>query len=174
MLAQAGFCFEVLAADIDEAQRAGEAAETYVARLALEKAVAVAALRPGAVVVGADTTVVVDRDVLGKPRDHAEAASMLRRLSGRQHEVLTGLAVVSAAGRLTHVERTCVTFGEVGETELATYVASGEAMDKAGAYGIQGYAARWIPRIEGDYFNVVGLPIAALMRMLREFEGGPR
>jgi len=168
LLAQAGFVFEVLAADIDETQRVGETPVEYVRRLALEKAQAVAALVGDAVVIGADTTVVLDGEVLGKPVDVADAGRMLRRLSGRTHQVHTGIAVGRGEVWRPHVETTDVTFRAIKEEELAVYLASGDALDKAGAYGIQGYAARWIPRIEGDYFNVVGLPVAALVRLLAD------
>ncbi|MBB5065135.1 nucleoside triphosphate pyrophosphatase [Granulicella mallensis] len=166
LLAQAGFTFEVRAADIDESRHAGELPKDYVRRLALEKAQAIAARNPGAVVLGADTTVVLEGEVLNKPADRADAERMLRLLSGRTHQVHTGLAVVGALGHQSHVETTDVVFRVIAEDELAAYLASGDPMDKAGAYGIQGYAARWIPRIEGDYFNVVGLPLAAVVRLL--------
>jgi septum formation protein len=169
LLAQAGFTFEVCAADIDESRRAGEPPMDYVRRLALEKAQAIAARNPGAVVLGADTTVVLEGEVLNKPADRADAERMLRLLSGRTHQVHTGLAVVrdlEHQSHPSHVETTDVVFRAIGEEELAAYLASGDPMDKAGAYGIQGYAARWIPRIEGDYFNVVGLPLAAVVRLL--------
>jgi len=168
LLAQAGFVFEVVAADIDETRRVGEAAVDYVQRLALEKAEVVVARFPDAMVIGADTTVVLDGEVMNKPVDAADAERMLRWLSGRTHQVYTGLAVVRGGVKVSGVERTDVVFREIEEEELAVYLASGDAMDKAGAYGIQGYAARWIPRIEGDYFNVVGLPLAAVVGMLGE------
>jgi len=168
LLTQAGFVFTVLPADIDESRLAGEAPADYVRRLALEKAQAIHKRHPQATVLGADTTVVCDGEILGKPADRGEAEQMLRRLSHRAHEVHTGLAVVETAGERAHVETTRVFFGAVGEAELAHYLSTGDSLDKAGAYGIQGYAARWIPRIEGDYFNVMGLPIAALVRLLGE------
>ena len=168
LLAKAGFTFEVRAADIDESLHAGEQPKDYVQRLALEKAQAIAALNPEAVVLGADTTVVLGGEVLGKPADHADAERMLRLLSGRTHQVYTGIAVVKGAEHRIHVETTDVVFRDLTDEELTTYLASGDAMDKAGAYGIQGYAARWIPRIEGDYFNVVGLPLSAVVQLLGE------
>jgi len=177
LLAQAGYVFEVEAADVDESLLAGEAADVYVKRLAEEKARAVlgrtqvSEARPGApglVVLGADTTVVSDGEILAKPEDAADALRMLRMLSGRTHEVLTGVAVASRAGVVSAVETTLVTFSEIPEAELAKYCATREPMDKAGAYGIQGYAARWIPRIEGDYFNVMGLPIARVVGLIEE------
>jgi septum formation protein len=166
LLTQAGFAFEVLAADIDESRRAGEAPADYVQRLALEKAQAIHALHPDAVVLGADTTVVLDGDVLNKPVDLADAEHMLRSLAGREHQVHTGIAVVLDGGERQHVETTTVFFSSVKEADLSHYLASGDSLDKAGAYGIQGYAARWITRIEGDYFNVMGLPIAATVKLL--------
>ena len=121
---------------------------------------------PGLIVLGADTTVVCDGEILAKPEDADDAKRMLRRLSGRVHEVLTGVAVATRAGVVSGVETTEVTFSEIPEAELDLYCATAEPMDKAGAYGIQGYAARWIPRIDGDYFNVMGLPIARVVRMI--------
>lgn len=176
LLAQAGYVFEVQAADVDESVRAGEAAGDYVKRLAEEKAVAVSGrtqvseASPGSpellVVLGADTTVVCDGEILAKPDDAEHAKEMLRKLSGRTHEVLTGVAVATRAGVVSAVETTSVTFSEIPEVELDKYCATHEPLDKAGAYGIQGYAARWIPRIDGDYFNVMGLPIARVVGMI--------
>jgi len=120
------------------------------------------------VVLGADTSVVLDDEVLGKPADAADAARMLRRLSGRTHQVLTGVAAVTRVGTVSGVETTEVTFSEIPEAELAAYCATDEPLDKAGAYGIQGYAARWIPRIDGDYFNVMGLPIARTAKLIED------
>lgn len=166
LLTQAGLVFDVEPADIDESRRPDEAASTYVQRLALEKAEAIHARFPKATVLGADTTVVLDNEIFNKPADTADAARMLRLLSGRTHQVYTGVAVVTPAAQRVHVETTHVTFSEIDPADLARYLASGEPLGKAGAYGIQGFAARWIPRIEGDYSNVVGLPIAATMRLL--------
>ena len=170
LLAQAGFAFQVEAADVHESRRDGEDAANYVLRLAEEKAQAVFARHcadsPGGppIVLGADTCVVCDvegrEEILGKPIDGADAKRMLRLLSNRTHRVLTGLAVRTHRGMKSHVESTEVTFSRIPETELALYCATPEPLDKAGAYGIQGYAARWIPRIDGCYFNVMGLPIA--------------
>lgn len=168
LLTQAGLQFEVHPAHIDETRRKAEHAMAYVQRLALEKAQAVHALYPDAVVLGADTTVALDDEALEKPTDRADAERMLRMLSGRTHQVHTGIALVGGQHERVHVETTGVTFSEISEADLAAYLASSDPMDKAGAYGIQGFAARWIPRIEGDYFNVVGLPIAAVVRLLRE------
>jgi len=166
LLTQAGFLFDVLPADIDETRVLDEDPTTYVARLALEKAKAVHALHPQAVVLGADTTVVLDAEILGKPADLFEAERMLRALSGKVHQVYTGVAVVTNDAVMQHVEMTNVSFSAIPEPELSRYLSTGDSLDKAGAYGIQGYAARWIPRIEGDFFNVVGLPIAATVQLL--------
>lgn len=181
LLAQAGFEFTVRAADVDESVRAGEDPVSYVTRLAREKAQAVFEVEgqetrdkgreDDVVVLGADTTVVLDGEILGKPKDAADAARMLRALGGRTHRVITGVAVVSAERVEVAAEITAVRFAEIGDAEIAVYVASGEPMDKAGAYGIQGRAARWIPRIEGCYFNVVGLPLALVSAMLEEHCG---
>jgi septum formation protein len=121
------------------------------------------------IVLGADTTVVVDMHILGKPEDAADAARMLRLLSGRTHRVITGVALVSAARTEVAAEVTAVKFLALSDEEIAAYIATGEPMDKAGAYAIQGRAARWIPRIEGDYFNVVGLPLALVSTLLENF-----
>ena len=166
LLAQAGYTFEVHAAHIDETRGTNEDPAAYVARLALEKAQAIHAQHPDAIVLGADTTVVLNGEVLNKPNDLKEAERMLRSLSGQIHQVHTGIAVVSSSAQRTHVETTNVIFAPIPEEELTAYLATGDSLDKAGAYGIQGYAARWIPRIEGDYFNVMGLPVAATVRLL--------
>ena len=172
-----GFAFEVRPADVDESVRAGEEPTEYVKRLAREKALAVLATAPaGAVVLGADTTVVVDGESLGKPVDSIEARQMLERLSGRRHQVTTGVCVArrNADGlAVTKVEAevTEVEFATMSAEEIAGYVASGEPMDKAGAYAIQGGASRWVLRIEGCYFNVVGLPVARVCAMLAQSEG---
>jgi len=185
LLAQAGFSFTVESADVDESPRASEEPAAYVLRLAVEKAQAIFArhLKPthddetvmnGApksssgplIVLGADTTVVCDGQIMAKPDDAADAARMLRRLSGRTHQVLTGVAAVTRAGVFSGVETTEVTFSAIPEADLAAYCATAEPLDKAGAYGIQGYAARWIPRINGDYFNVMGLPIARTAKLI--------
>lgn len=168
LLAQVGLTFDVIPAHIDETHRAPEDPPAYVQRLALEKAQRIHALHPGSFVLGADTTVEIDGHALEKPTDRADAERMLRALSGRIHHVHTGLALLSPHDRRTHLETTSVLFNEIDEAELQQYLDSGEPYDKAGAYGIQGYAARWIPRIDGDYFNVMGLPLAATMRLLKE------
>lgn len=181
LLRTAGFVFETLAVDVDEREHVGESAADYVRRLAEEKSAAALALVSGdgppatggnTIVVGADTTVVVDGAILGKPADEREAAAMLRRLSGRRHEVMTGVSMRSAARRYAIVETTAVHFVELSNEDIAWYVKSGEGRDKAGGYAIQGLASRFIPRIEGSYSNVVGLPVAAVHELLREFGAG--
>jgi len=174
LLRNAGISFTVQPADVDEKPLVGESARECAERLAREKALAVARARPEDLVLGADTVVVVDETILGKPVDAADAARMLRLLSGRVHQVITGLCFIepAAAGEMrvarTASETTLVTMSDICEDEIRAYVATGEPMDKAGAYAIQGMASRWIPRIEGDYSNVVGLPVALVSRMLRE------
>lgn len=168
LLRNAGFIFEVHPADVPEDPLPGETAKTCAERLAREKALVVSRQRPNDLVLGADTVVVVDGQLLGKPSDAADTARMLRMISGREHEVITGVCLVAHGKTTVASETTIVTFGELTEQEIADYVASGEPMDKAGAYAIQGIASRWIPRIEGDYFNVVGLPVALVWRMLRQ------
>src|SRR5580698_1219586 len=175
LLTQAGLTFTVESADINEEPLANEAAAAYVQRLAEEKAQAVWNLHKAddhqddpLIVLGADTCVVCDGHILGKPVDPADARRMLQLLSGRTHAVLTGIAAVTRNGTVSDLEITQVTFNCIKDAEIAQYVSSGEPMDKAGAYAIQGYAARWIPRIEGCYFNVVGLPIARTITLLQE------
>jgi len=168
LLTQIGLHFEVIPAHIDETPRAAEDPATYVQRLALEKAHALQKLYPHAIILGADTTVVLDGVALNKPASRADAERMLRSLSGRTHQVQTGLALLSPTTRRTHLETTAVTFAPIAEADLEHYLNTPDPYDKAGAYGIQGYAARWIPRIEGDYFNVMGLPLAATIHLLRE------
>jgi septum formation protein len=171
---QAGFEFRVHAAHIDETLRACEEPIAYVTRLAREKAEAVydalsnelSAVEPGIVVLGADTTVVLDAHILGKPEDAEDAKRMLRLLSGRTHRVITGVSVMGASGAQTAAEVTAVQFLSLSDAEIDAYVATGEPNDKAGAYAIQGRAARWIPRIDGCYFNVVGLPISLVSTLL--------
>ena len=173
LLTQAGFAFEVRPANIAEDLLAGEDPVSYVTRLAREKAEHIyRQLAPhsgaGLVVLGADTTVTLDEHILGKPEDAADARRMLQLLAGRAHQVATGIAVVSAAGSQATAEVTRVWFDPLTEQDMVSYIASGEPMDKAGAYAIQGRAACWIPRIAGCYFNVVGLPIARASALLRE------
>ena len=172
LLTQAGYIFDIEAADIDETPRANEPPSAYVERLAAEKAKAIlerhAEFHGRLVVLGADTTVVCDGEILGKPTDAEDAKRMLRRLSGRTHQVLTGIAAATRQGVVSAVESTEVVFSNIREAELERYCATREPLDKAGAYGIQGYAARWIPRIDGDYFNVMDLPIARVVGLLRD------
>ena len=162
-----GIPFQVHAANIDENQIMGEAPTAYALRLAREKAQAVATHYPQSYVLGADTIVVVDGEVLGKPRDREDAVRMLRLLSGRDHEVTTAVSLV-APGTLaqTRASTTKVYFREIAEEEIEEYVAGGEPMDKAGAYAIQGGASRWADRIEGEFSNVVGLPLSLVTDML--------
>jgi septum formation protein len=168
LLAQAGFTFTVTPASIPEDPQPGENPISYVTRLAREKAEAVfARLQSEIVVLGADTTVVTPNgEILGKPADATDAARMLRLLSGATHQVITGVAVVSSRGVENAAEVTHVTMLTLSDEEIAAYIATGEPVDKAGAYAIQGRAARWIPRIHGCYFNVVGLPLALVSGML--------
>ena len=165
LLRAAGYEFEIIVADVDERARDGETPDIYVRRLAAEKSAAVQAA--DMIILGADTTVVVDGEILGKPRDDDEAAAMLRRLAGRRHDVLTGVSVRYGAHEVGRVESTAVWFSALTKEDIAWYLASGEGRDKAGAYAIQGLASRFIPRIEGSYANVVGLPVAAVAELLR-------
>lgn len=168
LLAAAGIPFEVLAVDVDEAPRAHETPAAYVERLAIEKARAVHRLRPGAHVLGADTTVTIDGDILGKPIDAADATRMLRALSGRAHDVHTGIALVTPDGVRSAVDTTRVWFDPMTDEDISWYVETGEPMGRAGAYAIQGFASRFIPRIEGSYSNVVGLPVALVGSILKK------
>jgi len=191
LLRNAGIAFVVQPADVDETPLAGESARACAERLARAKAMAVSQTRPGELVLGADTIVVVDGAILGKPSDADDAVRMLRLLSGRTHEVITGVCLVAPVPGTqysvpsrnapavsaeqdgsrevrTASETTLVTVSEIADDEIRAYVATGEPMDKAGAYAIQGRASRWIPRIEGDYSNVVGLPVTLVWRMLKQ------
>ena len=191
LLRAAGFTFETCVVDIDEAARASETPASYVRRLAAEKSAraSVAVHGPAGaegpaqaehdvqeneeiVVLGADTAVVVDGEIVAKPRDDSEAAAMLSRLSGRRHEVMTGVSLRVRAYEVGRVETTVVYFAALTPDEIAWYVASGEGLDKAGAYAIQGLAARFIPRIEGSYSNVVGLPLRCVYELLNELGVG--
>ena len=163
--------FEVLPAQGEESAPAGLTPDQLVAHLALQKAQEVFALRPEATVIGADTVVALGDQVLGKPATEREAVEMLRALSGRRHEVYTGMAVLSGDRVLRHVERTQVEFRPLTDREIEAYVATGEPMDKAGSYGIQGRACVFIRGIQGDYYNVVGLPVCALQQLLSQLEG---
>ncbi len=168
LLTAAGFTFTVRVADVDETPYVDEAADALVQRLALTKAHAVPCAADE-VVLAADTTVVCDGAILNKPADAAEAARMLRRLSGRAHEVLTGVALRAGDAVEAFVERTVVWMAPLDEDAIAWYVASGEPDGKAGAYGIQGLASRFVTRIDGSYANVVGLPVAQVAEHLRRW-----
>jgi septum formation protein len=178
LLAAAGFTFEVATVEVDETPRASESPDAYVVRLAGAKALAAEARGEGpAVLLGADTTVVLDGRILGKPGGPSEATAMLEALAGRTHEVLTGVAVRYGGAERVAVDCTRVTFAPLSEADIAWYVASGEPFDKAGGYGIQGRASRFVTRVEGSYSNVVGLPVALVVRLVREvcprlLEGG--
>ncbi len=165
ILTQAGISFTIRVADVDESPLAAEAPEAYVQRLAEWKARAVTA-EPAETVLGADTTVVVGRQMLAKPADPADARRMLAALSGRCHEVMTGICLKRGGTVIRDYAVTRVWFGPMSPAEIADYVESGEPMDKAGAYAIQGLASKYIERIEGCYFNVVGLPISLVYRHL--------
>ncbi|HMD96258.1 MAG TPA: Maf family protein [Terriglobia bacterium] len=186
VLREAGFAFDVLVSGVEEAQLPNETPESYVRRTARDKALAVAAVvtpPPGAtndlcgdvfgdaIVLGADTEVVVEGEILGKPRDAEDAARMLRLLSGRSHRVITGVCLARPPDRVEALdqETTLVTFRRLDDHEIYGYVRSGEPFDKAGAYAIQGLASRFVTRIEGCYFNVVGLPIALVYGLLKPF-----
>ena len=166
LLCAAGLEFTVRVADIDETQQAGETPAAYVTRLAREKAQAVA--QPGELVLGADTTVVIGEEIAGKPVDVDDARRMLQLLSSAWHEVLTGVALVKDEDVVTDLAITRVKFAPLTAAEIDWYLATHEPFDKAGAYGIQGYAARFIEQIEGNYANVVGLPVQVVYRMLCE------
>lgn len=172
LLRNAGFDFEARASGLEEARRSGETAEGFALRAAREKALAVAASAASdSLVLGADTVVVVNDTLLGKPADSDDAARMLRLLSGTTHRVITGVCLVRAPGQIegSRRETTRVTFRPLDDREIRDYVSSGEPFDKAGAYGIQGLASKFVTRIEGCYFNVVGLPVALVHEMLKPF-----
>ena len=168
LLGLVGIAHEVRPADIDETYLAGERPRDHAERLAREKAAVIAQQEPNAIVIGSDTIVVVDGDVLGKPTDEADAARMLRRLAGRSHVVMTAVAVVWRGETRSAVEEVDVEFHPLGSAEIHSYIATREPMDKAGAYGIQGYGAAIVARVDGDYFAVMGLPVQRLVRMLRD------
>src|SRR3954469_7975637 len=196
LLRAAGYEFDIVVADVDESIRAAEAPARYGRRLAAEKSAAAqisvvsgfsrtVEIRTGpakaghyegdedAIVLGADTTVVVDGEILAKPRDDGDAGAMLRRIAGRAHEVLTGVSLRRRGFELGRVETTRVHVAPLTDEDIAWYVATGEGRDKAGAYAIQGVASRFIPRIEGSYSNVVGLPVACVRELLTEISGTP-
>jgi len=171
ILQQAGIPFVVRPMEVDETPLPGEAAREYVTRIAREKAGAAAAglgLHDGEIVLGADTTVLIHGEILAKPLDAADARRMLQMLSGQRHEVLTGICLRSADHVIEDCAETSVWFAPLSPQEIEDYAASGEPMDKAGAYAIQGLASKFVERIEGCYFNVMGLPVAMVYRHLRE------
>jgi septum formation protein len=170
LLRNAAIPFRVQPAHVPEEAAANEKPADYARRLARDKARAVFASHPDSAVLGADTVVVVDQHLLEKPNGKTDATRMLRLLSGRTHQVITGVCLLASDFKQTEAEITQVVFSPLSEEEIADYVASGEPMDKAGAYAIQGIASRWVERIEGCYFNVVGLPVPRVYRMLRTAE----
>jgi septum formation protein len=167
ILRQAGIAFTVRAMEVDETPAPGEKPEEYVERLAEAKALAVPR-QAGETVLGADTTVVVDGKMLGKPAGDDDARRMLRLLAGRRHQVLTGVCLRRDTGLIRDWAATAVWFAPLSEAEIEQYVASGEPVDKAGAYAIQGLASKFVTRIEGCYFNVMGLPVSLVFRRLQE------
>ena len=173
ILQNAGIPFTVRVADVDESPLPSETPEAYVRRLAEAKARAVPA-DPAEIVLGADTTVVVDDQILAKPEDDADARRMLRLLAGRRHQVLTGICLRQSDLAVTDYAATHVVFCPMTAAEIDGYVASGEPKDKAGAYAIQGLASKFIQGIEGDYFNVMGLPVALVYRTLQTKFAGSR
>lgn len=166
LLTMIGIAHEVIPADIDEAYVPGEEPRAHALRLAQQKAASIAARNPTAIVVGADTIVVVDGAVLGKPVSGADAGRMLRILSGRTHVVYTAVAVQRAEGAASAVDAVNVTFRTLSDADIAAYIDTGEPMDKAGAYGIQGFGATIVDRIEGDFFAVMGLPLGQMVRLM--------
>lgn len=159
--------FEIITADVDERIEDGTSPDNAVMSLALKKALAVAAFRPGDTVIGADTVVAIDGIILGKPKDSEHAAEMLRMLAGKTHTVYTGVCIVRDGAETVFYEATDVTFTDMDEDEIAAYITTGEPFDKAGAYGVQGGAARFVSGIRGDFYNVMGLPVSALYRKLK-------
>lgn len=169
ILTAVGWQFEKLVADIDESERVGEAPATYVERLAREKAEVIAPQRPGHIVLGADTTAVADGQILGKPDNLEHARQMLSQLAGRWHTVLTGVALISTDGvALSDVQETRVKFSPMSPAEINFLAELGDPLDKAGAYAVQAQAALFIEAIDGDYWNVVGLPISLVYRLMQK------
>jgi len=166
LLAQLGLTFDTVPADVDETYLPGEESGAHAERLAREKALAVMARTPDALTIGSDTVVIADGELLGKPRDAEDAVRMLMRLEGRQHEVATGIAIGYQGDVWSGVERVRVSFRAFDRPFAESYARTGEPLDKAGAYGIQGYGAALVERIEGDYYAVMGLPIARLLSLL--------
>ena len=171
ILESVGWEFTKHAPDIDESERDGESPEDYVVRLAREKAEAIALNYPGEIVLGADTTVVVDGQMLAKPLDLEDARRMLRMLSGSWHEVLTGIAIVQTAETRSGIQRTRVKFAAMSDAEINFLAERGDPLDKAGAYAVQAQAALFIEGIEGDYWNVVGLPISLVYELTMKKPG---
>jgi len=169
LIGRLGLEFEVRPADIDESYQPGETPPEHAERLAREKAEVVAATHPHALVVGSDTIVVIDGDVLGKPRSREQAVEMLMRLSGRDHEVCTGVAVALGGRVESGLERVRVRFRILSPEACEQYVATGEPMDKAGSYGIQGFGSAIVESIEGDYFAVMGLPVVRMLGLFERF-----
>ncbi len=172
LLERLGLVVIVEPPDVDETALDGESPDAQAARLASEKVRTIAANHPGRLVIAADTIVVVDGDVLGKPVDEADAVTMLGRLSGRTHDVITGVAVTKGDRSIVDTSRTEVTFRELATDEIVAYVRTGEPLDKAGAYGAQALGSAFIAALNGCYFNVVGLPITLLIRLIRQLEDG--
>jgi len=163
-----GWEFTKQVPDIDETEMNGEAPDDYVLRLAKKKAELIAGKNPGSIILGADTTVVIDNRIIGKPTSHDDARKMIELLSGREHEVLTGVAIVNDGRTIGGLQRTRVKFAEMDEDEIEFLVAFGEPLDKAGGYAVQAQAALFIEYIDGDYWNVVGLPINLVYRLMKE------
>jgi septum formation protein len=170
LLAACGLSFQIIPAAIDERPHPNEPAEAYVRRLALAKAAAVAQGHPGAVVLGADTIVTIDQDLLGKPRDFDEARQMLSRLSGNVHGIVTGVAVLAVDRAASEVVTSRVLMRHIIEATMAWYLATGEPFDKAGAYAVQGMGGALVEWVEGSYTNVVGLPLTESLALLRQFD----
>ncbi|MCC8357009.1 MAG: Maf family protein [Oscillospiraceae bacterium] len=168
ILEHIGASFDIIPAQGEEKPPAGASGAETAMALSRAKAEEIAAGHPESVVIGADTVVEADGVLLGKPRDEADAARMLRMLSGKAHRVYTGVTVIKDGKAMTQAEETAVYFRTLTEREIAAYIATGEPMDKAGAYGYQGYAGLFIEKIEGDYFNVIGLPLCCLGRLLEQ------
>ncbi len=166
LLSRLGLDFTIIPAEIDETYVDNEMPAAHAERLASEKALTIVRDHPDAIVIGSDTIVIVDQDVLGKPRDAADAVQMLLRLSGREHEVYTGIAVASDGTVLSGLERVAVRFRRLDREECERYVATGEPMDKAGSYGIQGFGSALVESISGDYFAVMGLPVVRTLALL--------
>lgn len=169
LLGRLGLQFDVRPADIDETYIDHEMPADHAERLAREKALTIAADEADALVIGSDTIVVLGSDVLGKPRDADDAVRMLLRLSGREHEVYTGVAVASGSRVESALERVRVRFRQLDRSDCETYVATGEPMDKAGAYGIQGFGSALVEAVDGDYFAVMGLPVVRTLKLLERF-----